>query len=129
MSKGSALSKNTTPQAHDQKLFLRRKTNIRDKQSIHFNKDDIKVRSKISAMDQSGNVSAMTLPAIKPGDSNRSPSTITPMGTNKKFYRVSDNSDPMSLSPKMVTQLRLNVKLEEDVVEDDKSSTRGMTEI
>ena len=49
------------------------------------------------------------------------------MNTNKKFYRVSDNSDPMSLSPKMVTQLRLKVKLEEENKE-EKSSTHGMNE-
>ena len=78
-------------------------------------------------MNGSGNVSNMTLPAIKGWEGTRSPSEVTPMNTNKKFYRVSDNSDPMSLSPKMVTQLRLKVK-PEDENKEEKSSTHGMNE-
>ena len=67
----------------------------------------------------------MTLPAIKAGDPTHSPAGASPLATSKKFYRVSENNAPVSLSPKLVSQLRLKA-MPEEAVGEDISSTRGM---
>ena len=76
-------------------------------------------------MEASGNVSTINLPAIKAGEPSHSPTEASPLATSKKFYRVSDNNVPVSLSPKLVSQLRLKV-MPEEAVGEDVSSTRGM---